>query len=185
MNQLTQGGDLPVPGSANGGALPPDLPALGDRLRRVAQRVLRDPGDAEEVVQECLARFLEARRRGDIREPAAWLHRAVLNRAIDLARSHVRRTEHLRRYVREQRSRTPSAERALEREELRELVWRHLLELPRRPQQVVILREMEGLSYGEIAALLEIGEATARAHGHEAREILRRKLAAPREEHGE
>ena len=158
---------------------------LRPQLVATATRVLRHRDDASEVVDDAIERLHRELRDGaEIREIGAWLHRTVLHRAIDRARAWVRQQHHLQRYgdvVKQQGGSDEAAERA----ELQERVWRAILELPRRQQEVVILRDMEGHSFREIGEALDIGEATARSHAHAAREELRQRLAAWRATKGQ
>lgn len=151
------------------------------RLVSLARRVVRQRAEAEEIVDEAMARLARehsASHHGaePPREPVPWLHRTVLRLAIDSARRNARRGRHLERISYERAASAPDPSEGSQRRELREAVWRGLLELPRRQQEVMILHEIEGLGYGEVAKLTGMEESTARAHAHAAREALRRKL---------
>ncbi|MEM7167064.1 MAG: RNA polymerase sigma factor [Planctomycetota bacterium] len=151
---------------------------LRPQLVATATRVLRHRDDAEGVVDAAIER-LHAELTSDsagVRDVAAWLRRVVLHRAIDAARAWVRRQRHLQVYG--AGTRDGSGDDGADRQELHERVWRAILDLPRRQQEVVILRDMEGHSFREIGEALGIGEATARSHAHAAREELRQRLAA-------
>ena len=95
--------------------------------------------------------------------------------------------QHARAWLRRQRPewlsevarrRTPSLDPSelAERAELRDRIWVHLLELPERQREAVVLHEMEGLSYPEIADRWGTTASTVRAHAHAARQALQRKL---------
>ena len=144
-------------------------------LVSVARRVLRNRDDAEGVVDECLSLLLDPEVATGVRKLGPWLHRTVLHRAIDRARAWIRQQERLRAHPSAREPRSPADE--VERAEKREAVWRHLLELPPRQREVLVLREMEGLSYAEVSERLEIDPATARVHAHAGRRELRRRLA--------
>ncbi len=66
---------------------------------------------------------------------------------------------------------------ALEQAERQDLVKRALASLAQPYQAVVVLREIEGLSYGEIAEVLGVAEGTVKSRLVRGRELLRRKLA--------
>ena len=55
-------------------------------------------------------------------------------------------------------------------------VWRVCSQLPRQQRAAVVLRFYEDLEYAEIAAILEVTEATARSHVHRALANLRAEL---------
>lgn len=149
--------------------------AIRDRLVSVARRVLRHRGDADETVDECLARVAQPGVASEIDNVAAWLHRAVIRLAIDRARAWVREQRRLRVHGLPAAALRPDDE--FLRAELRERVWHALLDLPERQQEVLVLREMEGASYEEIGRLLGIDASTARVHAHHARDALRGRLA--------
>jgi len=69
---------------------------------------------------------------------------------------------------------SPAAE--LERSELETALHRAIAELPEERRIVVVLRDLEGLSYEEIAAALELELGTVRSRLHRARMDLREKL---------
>ena len=150
---------------------------LRPRLVSVARRVVRDRHEAEDVADEVIGRLLALGPDADeLRNVDAWLHRATLSLAIDRARSWVRRQKKLAELARREAASPAPPEDAVLGGERREAVWQALLDLPRRQQQVMVLREMEGLAYAEVAARLGLEESTTRAHAHAARETLRRKL---------
>jgi len=169
---------VPEPGSA-GPSIAWEAAALGARPRLVsaARRILRDPADAEDAADEAIARLLGELRTGvRILDPEPWLYRTTLRLAIDRARRWALARGKLRDVAgrREPTFRDPHD--AARSAEARDEVWRRILELPDRQQEIVILRDMEGLPFREVARLLGIAESSARSQGWAARETLRRKL---------
>ncbi len=141
----------------------------------MARRVVRDASEAEDVADEAIARLTTEIQAGNrIDNIPAWLSRTALRVAVDRARAWVRRNRP--EWLSIAASRASEVGKALERTEVQERVWRHLLELPARQREVLVLHQMEGLSYREIADLLDVSESTARVHGHAGREALRQKL---------
>jgi RNA polymerase sigma-70 factor (ECF subfamily) len=65
----------------------------------------------------------------------------------------------------------------LEQSERRELVKRAVASLAEPYKTVVVLREIEDMSYEEIAVLLGVAEGTVKSRLMRGRELLRRKLA--------
>jgi RNA polymerase sigma-70 factor (ECF subfamily) len=173
----------------------PDLPAAlaavletdGDRLYRLALRVTRDPGLAEDAVQEAFASALKGASsfRGEARL-STWLHRIVYTKAIDLLRRRSRETpldedaEELGAED-ERLGRAPSWARPpdelLASAETRKALEEAMGELTPLQRAVFELRELEGRDTSETADLLAISEGAARVHLHRARLRLRERLA--------
>ena len=146
---------------------------------RLAAHVLRRDGEAEDVAQEA---FLKAFRRlpsfsGDGRF-SAWLFRIVVRTCLDRQRS-----ARWRREVPEEAPppRRPSPEDA----DTRLLVGALLDRLSPPMRAALVLREMEGLEYDEIAQALGIPVGTVRSRLHAARAQFRQMWeAADAEEAG-
>jgi RNA polymerase sigma-70 factor (ECF subfamily) len=64
----------------------------------------------------------------------------------------------------------------LQSEESQQLVREALAELPSEYRDAIVLKEMEGLPYEEIAVLLDCPIGTVRSRIHRARQLLREKL---------
>ena len=139
--------------------------------------VRRDREDAREVFQETWLRAFE--RLESLREPRrlrSWL----LSIALNLARQRLRRAspEPLDEACPEAAG-TPGGVRVgeeLEREELLERTREEIEALPPRQREVVRLRIQQGLSHGEIAALLGIREENARANYYQGLRRLRERF---------
>ncbi len=149
-----------------------DWSLIRHRCRLEAVRILRRHHDADEVVQEALARAW--RGRGSCRtpdSPLAWCLQITRNEAFRLIGS--------------QRTRTADPldsgpefedERAVgERERVlsRVDVGRALRSLPVPERQLIALRYQQDYSHPQIAAELEIPEATVRVRLHRAQKRLR------------
>ena len=174
----------------------PDLPAAlaqvletdGDRLYRLAFRVTRDPGLAEDAVQEAFVSALKgvSSFRGEARL-STWLHRIVYTKAIDLLRQRARERpfeddpEELGAED-ERLGRGPAWARApdelLASAETKAALEAAMSELTLLQRAVFELRELEGRDTGETADLLDISEGAARVHLHRARLRLRERLAS-------
>jgi RNA polymerase sigma-70 factor (ECF subfamily) len=148
-----------------------------DRAYSYAARMLRRPAEAQDVTQEALVRLWQHRRQVDDRTARFWLRRTVHNLCIDRIRrrrsSPVVETE-LKETISPDHRQGP--ERLAESAELGRLIENALAELPVRDRSVLILREVEGLPYAEIARMLDVPLGTLKARLHRAREQLRAKL---------
>jgi RNA polymerase sigma-70 factor (ECF subfamily) len=149
-----------------------------DRIHSYARGILRDPEDAKDVAQECLIRLWRHRERV---EPGpgcrSWLLRSAHNLCVDRIRRRSTRRE------------TPRDEDALDPTDARpdpeRLTWslevagrleHALLALDPLARSIVLLREVEGLPYEEIAELLDLKMGTLKATLHRVREKLRHAL---------
>ena len=148
------------------------------RVFGVALRMLGSRAEAEDIAQET---FLRAHRAvGEFRGEArlgTWLYgiasRLCLNRIASAPRRLERSDD-----AALLRLPAPAADAAsaLERGELEAALQQAIAELPDDRRLVVILRDVEGLSYEEIAAALGLELGTVRSRLHRARSDLKAKL---------
>ena len=133
-----------------------------ERAYRTAYRVVRDADLAEEVLQEALIKAYKGLDRFEFRSSFyTWLYRIVVNLALDRRRRGKRAPsvewdDAVSREV-EPRGVIPTQvdpELASRRKEVRELVAAGIQELPEGQREVLLLREVEGLSYEEIAGTM-------------------------------
>jgi RNA polymerase sigma-70 factor (ECF subfamily) len=123
------------------------------RAYRAAYLVVHDAAAAEDVAQDAFLAAVDALDRFDRRRPfAPWLHRIVVNRALDWARR-----ESLRRRV----DRAESAFEPLPPpEEVGGEMIAALKELPAEQRAVVVLRHLLEYTPGEIASMLDLPRGT-------------------------
>lgn len=145
------------------------------RARLVARRLMQDPDDADDLVQDAFLRALEKISSFDIgRAFEPWFTRLLVNLGLDQRRKQtVRRTE---RHDPEAFAGGTSPYREVERAELRDSLDQALERLPERQRLIVSLFEIDGLSTEEVASLLKVSQVTVRWHLHQARRTLREAL---------
>ncbi len=156
------------------------------RLYRVARSVLRNEGDAEDVLQDT---YLQAfthidRFRGDAKI-STWLTRIALNEALGRLR---RRVPTVALSHAEQVPSDPSVvpfpigsgednpERVVARRQIGALLEEAIDALPDPFRVVFVMRMIEDLSVHETATLLEVPEATVKTRLHRAKLLLRKAL---------
>ena len=160
-------------------------PALDELVRRktpallqVASRILGDLEEARDVVQVAFLRAWEHRARYDPRwSPNTWIYRIVTNLAIDHLRSRKSRERHhepYRKQLRQVEGARGFAE--LQQREVDAIFSELAGELSEKQRLAFLLREVEGLSSPEVAAVLDCRESTVRNHLFNARKVLQREI---------
>jgi RNA polymerase sigma factor (sigma-70 family) len=153
------------------------------RVYRLAYRLTGNRADAEDLTQEVFVRVFRAL---DTYRPGTfegWLHRITTNLFLDGARRRARiRFEALPEDAERVPGRERSPEQAYSDDNLDGDVQRALDALPPDFRAAVVLCDIEGLSYEEIAATLGVKLGTVRSRIHRGRTLLRDALAhrAPR-----
>ena len=149
----------------------------GRFLYTLAFRLTADPQDAEDLVQETLLRVrrgLPTYRPGSME---GWLTRIATNCFIDQARRRRRRPEvPLADDVDRDLPRAPSADEVLMASSISADVQAALMALPVEYRVPVVLCDVAGRSYEEIAETLEIPLGTVRSRIHRGRSLLRISL---------
>jgi RNA polymerase sigma factor (sigma-70 family) len=139
-------------------------------LYRFCLAMLGSPHDAQDTLQNTMVKVLRALP-GEQRQIKLkpWLYRIARNEAVETLRRRRDRIEP------EPEQAAPSAaqiaERAEDRERLRQL-FADLELLPDRQRGALVMRELSGLSFAEIASAFETSAATARQTVYEARKSL-------------
>jgi RNA polymerase sigma-70 factor (ECF subfamily) len=154
------------------------------RILKLVMRYVRDPSEAMDVAQEA---FLKAYRaapsfRGDSAF-YTWLYRIAINTAKNHLVSASRRSAHydvdlqdpeLESLPRLQETDTP--EGLALTEEIRVAVEKAISDLPEDLRTAILLREMEGMSYEEIAQTMECPVGTVRSRIFRAREAIDKNI---------
>ncbi len=145
------------------------------RLLRLAGVLVRDPGAAEDVVQEAFVRLAVAGRR--LREPdraGAYLRTTVVN----LCRNRWRHRSVVERHPPEQPLSNSSAEDDALRSSAQRQVVDALRSLPTRQRECLVLRYWMGLSESEIAGTLGIAGGSVKTHMKRGLAAIERRLRA-------
>jgi RNA polymerase sigma-70 factor, ECF subfamily len=151
---------------------------------RAAWLVVHDAALAEDVAQEAFLSAVRSLHRFDRRRPfGPWLHRIVVNRAIDHARAREVRREVPAELVAEPASVSSADPGSLPAGD----VVGALAALPPEQRAVVVLRHLLGYTPGEIARLLRLPRGTVNSRLRRGLDALAEPLrdAAPAERRGE
>ena len=156
------------------------------RAFAIALGLLRDEQDAREVVQEA---FLRVHRGLDSFQGGStfftWLYRIVTNLSIDLMRKPSRRDAELDEGREFDEADIPLLSRidgadpldVLRRAEIRNKLEAALQALPVYHRGVIVMREVEGMSYEEMAQAMGVSKGTIMSRLFHARQKLQRALA--------
>jgi RNA polymerase sigma-70 factor (ECF subfamily) len=185
------------PVSERSAAAPPEDPALRARFERdvlpllpnlysAALRLTRNPSDAEDLVQEA---YLRAYRGfGGFEEGTnlrAWMYRILTNTFINAYRKKQRepitvQDDEIEDWYLYDRLGASGVEASAESEVLDRLpdedVQRALEALPEGFRMAVLLADVEGFSYKEIAEILEVPIGTVMSRLHRGRKALQKAL---------
>jgi RNA polymerase sigma-70 factor, ECF subfamily len=145
-----------------------------DRVYAVCLRMSGDADRAAELVQDVFVRVWEKLPtfRGDS-QFTTWLHRLTVNLVLQERRSRGRRAAReigspdLERYGRAARRSMPGTRVDLERA---------IAALPAKARQVLVLRDVEGYKYDEIAEMTGVSLGTVKAQIHRARGLVKEAL---------
>jgi RNA polymerase sigma-70 factor (ECF subfamily) len=162
-------------------AFEPLVEKYRNRAWRLAFNIVRDRDDAWDVTQEAFIRAWQAL--PSFRGQSAfytWLFRIVVNVASDRARQRAARgrafgTERVPEEEWERTMVDPAArpDDEARRAEERDRIERALAALPEHHRTIIMLSDLEGLSYREIAEVLDIPMGTVMSRLHNARKRLR------------
>ncbi len=155
------------------------------RVAHLVSRYVRDPAEIEDVAQEA---FVKAYRGlANFRGESAfytWLYRIAVNTAKNHAGAAARRaTEQAgdAHELEQTQAATPlhdpaTPERELASDQIQQAISATLEGLPAELREALVLREMDGLTYDEIAAVMECPIGTVRSRIFRAREAIDRRI---------
>ena len=149
------------------------------RVYRLAYRLTGNPHDAEDLTQEVFVRVFRSLADYTPGTFEGWLHRITTNLFLDQARRKAKiRFDALAEDADNRLpSRTPSPAAQVEARLFDDDVEAALADLPPDFRAAVVLCDIEGLSYDEIADVLGVKLGTVRSRIHRGRKMLRTALA--------
>ena len=149
------------------------------RVYRLAYRLTGDPHEAEDLTQDVFLRVFRSLSTYSPGTFEGWLHRITVNLFLDGARRRAKiRFDGLpEESIERLPGREPAADRVVADRLLDADVETALAALPPDFRAAVVLCDIEGLTYDEVAAILGIKLGTVRSRIHRGRALLRRALA--------
>ncbi len=149
---------------------------LSDRLFRLALRITMNRAEAEDVVQDTLLKVWEQRNEWEqIDSLEAFALTICRNRALDVKKRAGRNNTSLDKIDSVQPSIFNLQSSIEEREQL-SLVRKFMDELPEVQRSIMLLRDIEGKTYQEIAQTLDISETQVKVYLHRARTKIKERI---------
>ena len=156
------------------------------RLTNLISRLLNDREASDDLAQEVFVRvYVHRRNYRHGSKLSTWLFTIAANLAKNEIRRRVRRRnwfslDALQEVFRDSAlvfaDKREGSERALEREQLQDAVGRAIATVPETYRVALVLRDIEGMAYEEIAQVLGVPGGTVRSRINRARSMLKRKL---------
>ena len=164
-----------------------------DAMYNFALRLTSDPNDAEDLVQDTIVkayRFFSSYEKGT--NAKAWLFRILKNSYINNYRKQSKQPNQVDydevssfyETIRADRTDTSDLEDRMFRELIDDDISNALEELPEDFRTVVLLCDVEGFTYEEIANMLDVPIGTIRSRLHRGRNLLKAQLMDYAEERG-
>jgi len=164
-----------------------------NRIYNVVLKICADPDDAAELTQETFVKVIQNLHKFEGRSGFyTWAFRIAVNLTLNYCRRNARlavrsldaeqqqydsqERQVLKDYLSDDSS--PDAAVVVQRKELYEIATKALMRLDEAQRAVVILRDIEGMSYARIAEVLDIELGTVRSRLSRARSKLREVLEA-------
>ena len=147
------------------------------RVLTLAMKLLGTAEDAQDAAQEVFIRVYKYLHRLDLQKPIEpWLIRMTVNVCRDLGRKRQRRFNTFSdtdTVDAPDTAKSSNPHTGLVEEQEKRLLWQALNNLPEKERIAVTLRDIEGLSTAEVAAILESSETTVRSQVSRARVRLK------------
>jgi len=152
------------------------------KMFNLAFSLTRDREMADDLAQEAFIKAYFALPKFKLKsEFGTWLYRITVNQVKDYLRKKGRMKEISIENIKEilllKEDEAGREEREYAEEQRRKLVHQVIQVLPEKYKVILSLRDIQGLSYGEITKILKISPGTADSRLHRARKMLRKKLA--------
>ena len=153
-----------------------DILPLKDKLFRLALRITSDRAEAEDIVQETLIRVWNKRDEWpQLGSVEAYCLTVARNLALDRSERKDARTVELTPEMEQTPDASSPYDRLVNKERMK-LLHRLLNRLPEKQRSIMQLRDVEGKSYKEIAALLNLTEEQVKVNLFRARQKVKQQF---------
>ena len=156
------------------------------KVAQIISKFVTNHADVHDIAQDA---FIKAYRainsfRGES-SFYTWLYRIVVNSAKTYLESNSKRKNHIDVDSEEFQSidaqgvltSKESPDKIIESQELQQVILSAMKELPEELRQAIMLREVEGMSYEDIAVMLKIPVGTVRSRIFRARQFIEEKMS--------
>ncbi|MBP5243999.1 MAG: RNA polymerase sigma factor RpoE [Succinivibrio sp.] len=156
------------------------------KVAQIISKFVGNSADVNDVAQEAFIKAYKAINnfRGES-SFYTWLYRIVVNSAKTYLESNSKRKNHIDVDSEEFQSidaqgvltSRESPDRIIESQELQQVILSAMKELPEELRQAIMLREVEGMSYEDMAGLLQIPIGTVRSRIFRARQFIEERMS--------
>ena len=156
------------------------------KVAQIISKFVGNSADVSDVAQEAFIKAYKAINnfRGES-SFYTWLYRIVVNAAKTYLESNSKRKNHIDVDSEEFQSidsqgvltSRESPDKIIESQELQQVILSAMKELPEELRQAIMLREVEGMSYEDMAGLLQIPFGTVRSRIFRARQFIEEKMS--------
>jgi RNA polymerase sigma-70 factor (ECF subfamily) len=151
------------------------------RVRRFARAFAFVEADADDLAQDALLKVYKSLKLFRYQSAfSTWLFAVVRNSFLDSAKSRAGRQRGLEDGLGEQHARAPAeaplADEALAREQEKQRLWRALRQVPAEFRSALVLFDLEGHTYDELAAIEGVPVGTVKSRLFRGRALLRKLL---------
>ena len=167
------------------------IEAYEQKVFHIAYRMAGNPDDAADMAQEILLKIFRnvGKFKGESKF-STWVYRVATNTCLDELKKAKRKaaysldeefeTEEGQLGV-EVADTAPTPEQRVEGQEIRDAITEAISRLSEEHRQIIILRDINGLTYEEVADILDCSLGTVKSRISRAREQLRKILSQDRE----
>jgi RNA polymerase sigma-70 factor (ECF subfamily) len=148
-----------------------------DRVYNLCRYMLQDPQNAQDAAQDVFLKVYRGLK--NFRPDASlytWIYRIAVTTCLDSTRKSRREAIRSEPLTEDLPSDEPVTERLYESGEIRASIQQALQKLPQKMRAAIILREIDELSYEEIAEVLHTSAGTVKSRISRARKRLRHLL---------
>lgn len=151
---------------------------IKQKLFRFALRLLGNEEDAKDIIQDAFMKVWHNKEKmGELQNLEAWCMRITRNLALDKLKSKKYRiTDNIDRAQEVPASHQQTPHQRSEQSDLMRRVHSLIHALPEKYRTILQLRDIDGLSYQEIADVLDIEMSEVKVNLHRARKQVREQL---------